>query len=90
MTFPLHPLLLYTNPELIKLLLEPIMIYTASGLCAHLHLPLHDHADEEYHADPNRWTVHDLGVYPNATGHNDGNDGESLDLFLVDPVLTLE
>ncbi|KAA1098240.1 hypothetical protein PGT21_031282 [Puccinia graminis f. sp. tritici] len=23
---------------------------------------------------PNRWTVHDLGRYPNATGHNDGKD----------------
>lgn len=24
--------------------------------------------------DPNRWTVHDLGTYPNATGYNEGND----------------
>merc|ERR1712137_796075 len=23
---------------------------------------------------PNKWTVHDLGRYPNATAHNDGND----------------
>ncbi|PLW10460.1 hypothetical protein PCANC_23157 [Puccinia coronata f. sp. avenae] len=23
---------------------------------------------------PNKWTVHDLGRYPNATGHNDGKD----------------
>ncbi|MBW0476094.1 hypothetical protein O181_015809 [Austropuccinia psidii MF-1] len=25
---------------------------------------------------PNQWTVHDLGRYPNATGHNDGKDEE--------------
>lgn len=31
--FPLYPILQYTNPRLIKLLLEPIMTYTASGLC---------------------------------------------------------
>ncbi|ORY78924.1 glutaminase GtaA [Leucosporidium creatinivorum] len=54
--FPLYPILQYTNPHLIKLLLEPIMTYTASGLY------------------PNRWTVHDLGTYPNATGYNEGND----------------
>ncbi|BGP31425.1 hypothetical protein JCM10296v2_003189 [Rhodotorula toruloides] len=54
--FPLHPILLYTNPTLLALLLEPILVYTHSGLY------------------PNRWPVHDLGTYPNATGYNDGND----------------
>ncbi|GJN89515.1 hypothetical protein Rhopal_002502-T1 [Rhodotorula paludigena] len=54
--FPLHPLLLYTNPKLLSLLLEPLLRYTHSGLY------------------PNRWPVHDLGRYPNATGYNEGND----------------
>ncbi|GAA5882719.1 hypothetical protein JCM16303_006560 [Sporobolomyces ruberrimus] len=54
--FPLHPILLYTNPTLLALLLEPLLTYTHSGLY------------------PNRWPVHDLGRYPNATGYNDGND----------------
>ncbi|GAA5989358.1 hypothetical protein JCM5350_005687 [Sporobolomyces pararoseus] len=54
--FPLHPILLYTNPTLLALLLEPLLTYTHSGLY------------------PNRWPVHDLGTYPNATGYNDGND----------------
>ncbi|GAA6018449.1 hypothetical protein JCM11491_007002 [Sporobolomyces phaffii] len=54
--FPLHPILLYTNPTLLALLLEPLLAYTHSGLY------------------PNRWPVHDLGTYPNATGYNGGND----------------
>lgn len=54
--FPLFPLLSYTNPKLLRDLLEPIFEYTESGLY------------------PNKWCVHDLGVYPNAFGHNDGND----------------
>lgn len=54
--FPLHPILLYTNPTLLALLLEPLLTYTHSGLY------------------PNRWPVHDLGRYPNATGYNSGND----------------
>ncbi|GAA5937164.1 uncharacterized protein JCM15063_002828 [Sporobolomyces koalae] len=54
--FPLHPILLYTNPTLLALLLEPLLTYTHSGLY------------------PNRWPVHDLGTYPNATGYNGGND----------------
>ncbi|EPQ25643.1 uncharacterized protein PFL1_06780 [Pseudozyma flocculosa PF-1] len=54
--FPLFPLLSYTNPRLLRDLLQPIFEYTESGLY------------------PNKWCVHDLGVYPNAFGHNDGND----------------
>ncbi|GAA5906567.1 hypothetical protein JCM5296_000291 [Sporobolomyces johnsonii] len=54
--FPLHPVLLYANPTLLALLLEPLLVYTHSGLY------------------PNRWPVHDLGTYPNATGYNAGND----------------
>jgi hypothetical protein len=54
--FPLHPILLYTNPTLLAVLLEPLLRYTHSGLY------------------PNRWPVHDLGRYPNATGYNEGND----------------
>ncbi|GAA5904751.1 uncharacterized protein JCM6883_003893 [Sporobolomyces salmoneus] len=54
--FPLHPILLYTNPTLLALLLEPLLVYTHSGLY------------------PNRYPVHDLGTYPNATGYNGGND----------------
>ncbi|KAK4057768.1 hypothetical protein OIO90_000987 [Microbotryomycetes sp. JL221] len=54
--FPLYPILQYTNPTLIALLLEPLLRYSVSGLY------------------PNRWTVHDLGTYPNATGYNGGND----------------
>ncbi|OAV97021.1 hypothetical protein PTTG_00108 [Puccinia triticina 1-1 BBBD Race 1] len=54
--FPQFPVLAYLDPQLLKLLLEPIFKYSTSGLY------------------PNRWTVHDLGRYPNATGHNDGKD----------------
>ncbi|KAM0751572.1 glutaminase GtaA [Meredithblackwellia eburnea MCA 4105] len=54
--FPMYPILTYTNPTLLKYLLEPLMLYSVSGLY------------------PNRWTVHDLGTYPNATGYNGGND----------------
>ncbi|CEH18783.1 hypothetical protein CBOM_05493 [Ceraceosorus bombacis] len=54
--FPQFPLLTYLNPELLRSLLEPIFIYTESGMY------------------PNKWCVHDLGVYPSAFGHNDGND----------------
>lgn len=31
--FPMHPILLYTNPTLLKYLLEPLMVYSASGMC---------------------------------------------------------
>ncbi|GAA5859784.1 hypothetical protein JCM8547_007026 [Rhodosporidiobolus lusitaniae] len=54
--FPLHPILLHTNPTLLATLLEPLLRYTHSGMY------------------PNRWPVHDLGTYPNATGYSDGGD----------------
>jgi len=54
--FPQFPALIYLDPQLLKLLLEPLFKYSQSGMY------------------PNRWTVHDLGRYPNATGHNDGKD----------------
>ncbi|CAO1618701.1 unnamed protein product [Jaminaea pallidilutea] len=54
--FPQFPLLTYLNPELLRLVMQPIFEYTESGLY------------------PNKWCVHDLGVYPNATGHADGKD----------------
>lgn len=57
MLFQQSPILLYLEPTLLKLSLEPILKYSESGLY------------------PNLWTVHDLGKYPRATGHNDGKDG---------------
>ncbi|GAA5914563.1 hypothetical protein JCM6882_000420, partial [Rhodosporidiobolus microsporus] len=40
-TFPLHPILLSTNPKLLALLLDPLLIYTHSGLYPNRH-PVHD------------------------------------------------
>lgn len=55
--FPLFPFFYVFAPEYIKLLLDPILEYSAAG---------------RY---PHPWTIHDLGTsYPNATGHDDGND----------------
>ncbi|PQE33344.1 putative glutaminase protein [Rutstroemia sp. NJR-2017a WRK4] len=54
--YPLHPLLLYTNPLLLKLALDPLFENQESG---------------RY---PNDYSIHDLGTYPNATGHTDGKD----------------
>lgn len=55
--FPMHPILLYTNPTLLKLIMDPHYEYQESG---------------QY---PKTSAIHDLGAhYPNATGHNDGND----------------
>ena len=48
---------MYTNPTLLKLLLEPL------------------YENQEAGKYPNTWAMHDMGSsYPNATGHNDGND----------------
>lgn len=55
--FPTSPAFLYTNPQLLKLVLEPLYEYQESG---------------KY---PNDFSIHDMGAhYPNATGHDDGND----------------
>lgn len=53
--FPFHPILLYTNPLLLKYSLDPLFENQESGKW------------------PNNWAIHDLGSFPNATGHPDGN-----------------
>ncbi|KAJ5692337.1 hypothetical protein N7462_001760 [Penicillium macrosclerotiorum] len=55
--FPAYPILLYSNPELLKLVLDPLFENQEAG---------------KY---PNTYSMHDIGSnYPNATGHNAGND----------------
>ncbi|KAH7083921.1 hypothetical protein FB567DRAFT_446886 [Paraphoma chrysanthemicola] len=55
--YPASPIFYYTNPELVKLLLDP-----------------HFENQESGHY-PNKYAIHDLGThYPNATGHQDGQD----------------
>lgn len=55
--YPASPIFYYTNPELVKLLLDP-----------------HFENQESGHY-PNKFAIHDLGThYPNATGHEDGQD----------------
>ena len=55
--YPSIPVFLYTNPTLVRLLLDPIFAYCETG------------------GWPKPFAVHDLGShYPNATGHNDGNE----------------
>jgi hypothetical protein len=58
--FPLHPALLYTNSELLKLVLAPLYENQESG---------------HY---PNTYSMHDLGLFPNATGYPAGNDEQML------------
>ncbi|KEQ96470.1 hypothetical protein AUEXF2481DRAFT_73080 [Aureobasidium subglaciale EXF-2481] len=53
--FPAFPLFMYFNPDLGRLLLEPLFINQEAGNW------------------PEAYAIHDLGVFPNATGHNDGN-----------------
>lgn len=56
-TFPAYPFFIYTNPEYLKLVLEPL------------------YENQEAGKYPNKWAMHDMGSsYPNATGHDDGND----------------
>lgn len=55
--FPAYPIFLYSNPEFLKLVLDPLFENQEAG----------------YY--PQSYAMHDLGSnYPNATGHNDGND----------------
>ncbi|KAI4720152.1 glutaminase A [Aureobasidium sp. EXF-10727] len=56
--FPAFPLFMYFNPDLGRLLLEPLFINQETGNW------------------PNAYAIHDLGTFPNATGHNDGNAEE--------------
>ncbi|GAA5819993.1 hypothetical protein JCM3770_006817 [Rhodotorula araucariae] len=52
--------------------LHPILLYANPTLLAHLLEPLLRYTHSGLY--PNRWPVHDLGKYPNATGYNAGND----------------
>ncbi|GLI76787.1 hypothetical protein PoHVEF18_005065 [Penicillium ochrochloron] len=55
--FPAYPIFLYSNPEFLKIVLDPLFENQEAG---------------HY---PQTYAMHDLGSnYPNATGHNDGND----------------
>ncbi|KAJ5668292.1 uncharacterized protein N7477_006862 [Penicillium maclennaniae] len=55
--FPAYPIFLYSNPELLKLVMEPL------------------YENQEAGKYPNTYAMHDMGsAYPNATGHDDGND----------------
>ncbi|GAA5925950.1 hypothetical protein JCM3775_005159 [Rhodotorula graminis] len=52
--------------------LHPILLYANPTLLAHLLEPLLRYTHSGLY--PNRWPVHDLGTYPNATGYNRGDD----------------
>ena len=55
--YPFHPILTYTNPTLLKYLLDPLFV--------------NQHAQAADYTFP--WSIHDLGaLYPNATGRPDG------------------
>lgn len=50
----------------------PLLTYLNPELLRLLLLPIFEYTESGLY--PNKWCVHDLGVYPNAFGHNDGND----------------
>ncbi|CAO1620100.1 unnamed protein product [Parajaminaea phylloscopi] len=50
----------------------PLLTYLNPELLRLLMLPIFEYTESGLY--PNKWCVHDLGVYPNAFGHNDGND----------------
>ena len=52
--------------------LFPLLSYANPDLLRDLMLPIFEYTESGLY--PNKWCVHDLGVYPNAFGHNDGND----------------
>lgn len=55
--FPFHMIALYLNPNLLRMMLDPLFINQEAGYW------------------PHAYSIHDLGAsFPNATGHNDGND----------------
>lgn len=56
-TYPGMPVFVYTNPYLLRLLLDPLLAYAETG------------------GWPKNFAEHDIGAhYPNASGHNDGNE----------------
>ncbi|KDN52653.1 DUF1793-domain-containing protein [Tilletiaria anomala UBC 951] len=52
--------------------LFPLLSYLNPSLLRDLMKPIFEYTESGLY--PNKWCVHDLGVYPNAFGHNDGND----------------
>lgn len=50
----------------------PALAYLDPALIRLLLEPIFKYSESGLY--PNRWAVHDLGRYPNATGHNDGQD----------------
>ncbi|CDU24620.1 probable glutaminase A [Sporisorium scitamineum] len=52
--------------------LFPLLSYANPDLLRDLMLPIFEYTESGLY--PNKWCVHDLGVYPNAFGHDDGND----------------
>lgn len=55
--FPAYPIFMYTNPDLLRFVMEPL------------------YENQEAGKYPNTYAMHDMGSnYPNATGHNAGND----------------
>ncbi|KAH8919532.1 DUF1793-domain-containing protein [Atractiella rhizophila] len=50
----------------------PILLYLNPSMLGLILKPHLVYSTSGYY--PNKWSVHDLGVYPNAYGHNDGND----------------
>ncbi|KAI8458118.1 hypothetical protein BY996DRAFT_4577608 [Phakopsora pachyrhizi] len=50
----------------------PILAYLDPALLRFMLEPIFQYSESGLY--PNKWTVHDLGRYPNAPGHNDGQD----------------
>ncbi|CAO1615405.1 unnamed protein product [Sympodiomycopsis kandeliae] len=50
----------------------PLLTYLNPEILKLIMLPIFEYTESGLY--PNKWCVHDLGVYPNAFGHNDGND----------------
>lgn len=52
--------------------LFPLLTYLNPSFLRDIMKPIFEYTESGLY--PNKWCVHDLGVYPNAFGHNDGND----------------
>jgi hypothetical protein len=50
----------------------PLLTYLNPDLLLDLMKPIFEYTESGLY--PNKWSVHDLGVYPSAFGHNDGKD----------------